>query len=245
MILRRVIEHVKAQNWTAVALDFCIVVMGVFIGVQVNGWWAGKSDAQRERTYLSALVNDFDAIIAELESDSQSYAGIAKAMSFLLEQSRKPEPDAPAKALNDAAQLLIRMEGTPIASATYANLTGSGDLSIVRSQEIKNALSAFYSRAGVIELVGQTHELQLVNLFQPYIIANLDYTGMLSETGSIKPVAAFDPNLVYAVLPTQEFRNVVAVKWDIVTDIRNLLNVSLENARAVRKLLDEELELRK
>ena len=23
MLLRRVIEHVKAQNWTAVALDFC------------------------------------------------------------------------------------------------------------------------------------------------------------------------------------------------------------------------------
>lgn len=32
MLLRRVIEHVKAQNWTAVALDFVIVVVGVFIG---------------------------------------------------------------------------------------------------------------------------------------------------------------------------------------------------------------------
>jgi len=28
MILRRVIEHVKAQNWFAVALDFVIVVVG-------------------------------------------------------------------------------------------------------------------------------------------------------------------------------------------------------------------------
>ena len=38
MILARVIEHVKAQNWTAVALDFFIVVMGVFIGIQVSNW---------------------------------------------------------------------------------------------------------------------------------------------------------------------------------------------------------------
>jgi hypothetical protein len=30
MILSRVIEHVKAQHWTAVALDFVIVVFGVF-----------------------------------------------------------------------------------------------------------------------------------------------------------------------------------------------------------------------
>lgn len=35
MILRRVIEHVKVQNWTAVGLDFVIVVTGVFIGIQV------------------------------------------------------------------------------------------------------------------------------------------------------------------------------------------------------------------
>lgn len=32
MLLRRVIEHVRAQNWTAVGLDFVIVVVGVFIG---------------------------------------------------------------------------------------------------------------------------------------------------------------------------------------------------------------------
>ena len=29
MLLRRITEHVKAQNWTAVALDFVIVVVGV------------------------------------------------------------------------------------------------------------------------------------------------------------------------------------------------------------------------
>jgi len=34
MILRRVIAHVKAQNWTAVALDFLIVV----VGLRVSNW---------------------------------------------------------------------------------------------------------------------------------------------------------------------------------------------------------------
>ena len=38
MLLRRITEHVKAQNWTAVALDFFIVVIGVFIGIQVANW---------------------------------------------------------------------------------------------------------------------------------------------------------------------------------------------------------------
>ena len=38
MILRRVIEHVKAQNWTAVALDFVIVVVGILIAFQITNW---------------------------------------------------------------------------------------------------------------------------------------------------------------------------------------------------------------
>ena len=43
MLLSRVIEHVKNQHWTAVILDFVIVVMGVFIGLQVQDW--NKADA--------------------------------------------------------------------------------------------------------------------------------------------------------------------------------------------------------
>ena len=35
MILRRVIQHVKKQEWTAIWIDLMIVVVGVFIGIQV------------------------------------------------------------------------------------------------------------------------------------------------------------------------------------------------------------------
>ena len=38
MILRRITKHVKDQNWFAVALDFIIVVLGVFIGLQISNW---------------------------------------------------------------------------------------------------------------------------------------------------------------------------------------------------------------
>jgi hypothetical protein len=38
MILRRIIAHFRKQEWTAIALDFLIVVVGVFVGLQVNNW---------------------------------------------------------------------------------------------------------------------------------------------------------------------------------------------------------------
>lgn len=36
MLLRRVIEHVEAQDWFAVGTDFVIVVVGVMIGIQAT-----------------------------------------------------------------------------------------------------------------------------------------------------------------------------------------------------------------
>ncbi|PHS22519.1 MAG: hypothetical protein COA84_12620 [Robiginitomaculum sp.] len=38
MILRRVIKHFRHQEWTAIFLDFVIVVVGVIVGLQVSNW---------------------------------------------------------------------------------------------------------------------------------------------------------------------------------------------------------------
>lgn len=38
MLLRRITQHVRDQNWIAIVLDFVIVVAGVFVGIQVANW---------------------------------------------------------------------------------------------------------------------------------------------------------------------------------------------------------------
>lgn len=64
MILRRVITHFRKQEWTAIALDFVIVVVGVFIGIQVSNWNAERIDQRREATFRSGLVRDIRSDIS-------------------------------------------------------------------------------------------------------------------------------------------------------------------------------------
>lgn len=45
--LLRVAEHVRTQNWTAIGIDFLIVVLGVFVAIQVSNWNAVRGDQQR------------------------------------------------------------------------------------------------------------------------------------------------------------------------------------------------------
>jgi len=244
MILRRVIEHFRKQEWTAIFLDFIIVVLGVFLGVQVNGLVADAADRRREQAYLVSLRNDFAVISAELQSDAGAFASIADKMKFLLDQSRMAAPSASNEELNAAAAALIEMEGTPMVSGTYEAITGSGELEIIRSKKVKEALTAFFGRADIVRLVENTHELQLVDLFQPYIIANLDYPAMVNKERGMEPPGAFAPDRIDAVLKTDAFRNVVAVKWDIATDLRNQIVITRAEADKVTAALDEELARR-
>lgn len=49
MILRRLTNHVKDQNWFAVAIDFLIVISGILIAFQITNW----NEQQQERTELT------------------------------------------------------------------------------------------------------------------------------------------------------------------------------------------------
>ena len=252
MLLRRISEHVRAQHWTAVGIDFLIVVLGVFVGVQVDSWWDTRSNARQERAYLLELKEDFAQVINELEGDSKEYAMIAVAMVTLLEESHRDAPTLSVAELNRNVGRLIYMVGTPIVADTYTNLTGSGDLALIRSQALKNALASFYARSELIQLVSNTHEMQLVNTFQPYIVRNLDYLAVFDQhrkralradiTDALP--AAFEQDRVVRVLPTAEFRNVIAIKWDITTDLLDVLTTTMERAQEVDSLLDRELENR-
>ena len=60
MLLRRITEHIKNQNWFAVFLDFVIVVAGVFIGIQVANWNAAVAGEKRAKLLLSRIYDDLN-----------------------------------------------------------------------------------------------------------------------------------------------------------------------------------------
>ena len=67
MILRRVIKHFRNQEWIAISLDFFIVVVGVFVGLQVQEWNEELGDQHEYQLALERLVNEASANIVVLE----------------------------------------------------------------------------------------------------------------------------------------------------------------------------------
>jgi hypothetical protein len=69
MILRRLTENLRAQNWTAISIEFLIVVIGVFIGTQVANWNQARIEKQATQRMLLQLV-------PELQAELQFFANI-------------------------------------------------------------------------------------------------------------------------------------------------------------------------
>jgi len=74
MILRRFITHFRKQEWTAIGIDFLIVVVGVFVGLQVNNWNQAKFARheyelalERHRAEVGANLDDMRALASESE----------------------------------------------------------------------------------------------------------------------------------------------------------------------------------
>ena len=65
MLLRRVIQHFRNQEWTAVAIDLVIVVVGVYIGIQAQSWSNERENLVIEERYLSDLRAELEQMMAD------------------------------------------------------------------------------------------------------------------------------------------------------------------------------------
>ena len=114
MILRRISQHVRDQNWTAVAIDFVIVVAGVFMGIQIGNWNAGRLDQQRREQIVDALgTNLRDAIGVQDRFVAEIDAGLA-AWEVAYERGERPAP------------FVFRIEGADTAPDTWSTLEQMG-----------------------------------------------------------------------------------------------------------------------
>jgi hypothetical protein len=149
MLLRRFIEHVRKQEWTAIAIDFVIVVVGVFIGIQVANWNEARVDDARAADYLERIQND-------LEADLNNYRDRIGFWAAVSDYGRKGLAYADSGRTGDNTQwdlLLAYFQASQVAEfvttgTTYEELKSAGELGLIKNIDLRNALGTYYTNAG-------------------------------------------------------------------------------------------------
>ena len=126
MILRRVIKHVRSQEWTAIVIDFLIVVVGVFVGLQVSTWNDARTVRVEEQVLLSRLEADYAVIVQESASKAAYLSVNIERIEEIASAIRAPELVLETTLLRDYIARVFSLPGTVEHSATYVELVSGG-----------------------------------------------------------------------------------------------------------------------
>lgn len=69
MFFRRIVQHLRKQEWTAIAIDFLIVVLGVFVATQVTEWNNTRLERAEYGRAVERLEAEITANIAIIDSN--------------------------------------------------------------------------------------------------------------------------------------------------------------------------------
>ena len=145
MILRRISEHVKAQDWFAVGIDFVIVVIGVFVGIQVANWNEARIEDQRARGFLERLSGDLAQELVEIDRRI-AYVGrsieYGEAALAWVEDGTLAQGSAwqTVLAFFQASRILPY---TPV-DTTYREMSSAGQLGLVRDAGLRASLTEYF-----------------------------------------------------------------------------------------------------
>lgn len=87
MILRRLAQHLKEQNWTAIGIEFVLLVVGVFLGIQVANWNTALADRRVAATYVAAIADDVRADMNEIGHIRDKALARIGASAYLLREA--------------------------------------------------------------------------------------------------------------------------------------------------------------
>lgn len=163
MILRRLTDAVREQNWFTVVLEVAIVVVGIFIGLQVDDWNQERVTAERQELLLLELLEDLRSDLEQIDETLELATRRFSAAETLVNRVSDwhapqdyptgfgtraplmtPETVQPKNA-QDALYFAQRYSRFDQERRTYDALLAAGDLTFVNRPHLGARLRSFYA----------------------------------------------------------------------------------------------------
>lgn len=174
MLLRRIKQHVVNENWFAVCVDFVIVVVGVYVGIEVSNWNESRQEDLRAQEYLERIQSDL--VLDRFEANSRmkfwsrvieyGEAAIAHAEDGTLYQDSVGQT---VLAYYQASQI----DPYTAVSTTYDELKAAGELRLLRNPELRAQLADYYVYANSLQA---EHLFKVLPRYREYVRGVVPYS---------------------------------------------------------------------
>lgn len=156
MIFRRLAEHLKEQNWTAIAIEFVLLVLGVFLGIRVSNWNSSMIERGESRDSMQRLEEDLRLSIKLTQSNADFMTEGARDADLVLDRLRACKlPEADRNRFANGLYRLGKTMPARLVRTTFDELRDSGKLRLIGNAELRRTLSETVRRQDSHEAVSK------------------------------------------------------------------------------------------
>lgn len=147
MLLRRLADAIRRQDWFTVLIEITVVVIGVFLALQVQQWAQERDERKTEATCLSALYEEVLALEATraslIEFRENVYANATSAAPVVLGLEQRPLTKEECFGMG-----YLSIFSNPTSDLAILNeLQSTGRLYLVQDDKLKSSIRRYFLQA--------------------------------------------------------------------------------------------------
>lgn len=145
MILRRLSDALKQQDWFIVGLEMVVVVLGIIIGLQFSNWNEERLELVKGESYLNRIADELEQDIRFFDNVLRSNERSIENAQFLLETVEnedlvREDPTRFITSLSSAGVSFV----ININNNTFEEIKFSGKLEIIADEELRDEIADYY-----------------------------------------------------------------------------------------------------
>lgn len=141
MIFKRAIAKLRAQDWTAIAIELAIVVVGVFIGMQVSNWNQDRIERRETARMLIELKPALQGFVDHYDAARNYYATTGR-YAHQAFAGWRGDPNVSDKQFVIAAYQASQIYLLGLNSTNWAAIFGGGQLRNVDDPALRQELAS-------------------------------------------------------------------------------------------------------
>ena len=132
-------------DWRYALGEFLIVVLGVLAALWVENWNSERKDQLLERQYMQSLLGDLRSDIESIDIALNRTDVYATGVQIVLSSVERQSVDVVPEDFARAVAFLSRLTFPVQSHATINDLMSTGNLRIIRSDEVRSGIAEYYS----------------------------------------------------------------------------------------------------
>lgn len=163
MVIEKLASAIRRQDWFQVIIEVLIVVLGIFIGLQVDAWNTERKERLEGAEYLDRLYQDLEYDVSHFtrmkqealnkQTQLEILADVIESGNHIREYTHTLS-DGTVKAIDFYRSLENSVQfgwSVPsVRTTTFHDLQNSGKISMIENSDLRYAISYYYEETLII-----------------------------------------------------------------------------------------------